>query len=103
MCRSRPNDTLSAMKTRRSRALATNDTPSGDGGNVWAVATGPANGTVTGTNGSFSYTPNAKSANGSGYSFTYTITDVMATFDSPPRRSTSRRGRWTVGENDALS
>ena len=39
--------------------LATNDTPSGDGGNVWALATGPANGTVTvGTDGSF-VTPNA--------------------------------------------
>ncbi|MCW5616416.1 MAG: cadherin-like domain-containing protein, partial [Rhodocyclaceae bacterium] len=48
---------------------------SGDGGNVWAVATGPANGTVTvGTDGSFVYTPNAN-YNGPD-SFTYTITDV---------------------------
>ena len=55
--------------------LATNDTPSGDGGNVWAVATGPSNGTVTvGTDGSFAHTPNAD-YNGPD-SFTYTITDA---------------------------
>ena len=56
-------------------SLATNDTPSGDGGNVWAVATGPSNGTVTvGADGSFVYTPNAN-YNGPD-SFTYTITDA---------------------------
>ena len=27
--------------------LASNDTPSGDGGNVWSKTTDPANGTVT--------------------------------------------------------
>ena len=49
------DDTLSAVEdTPLTGTLATNDTPSGDGGNVWAVATGPSNGTVTvGTDGSF--------------------------------------------------
>ena len=50
------DDTLSAVEdTPLTGTLATNDTPSGDGGgNVWALATGPANGTVTvGADGSF--------------------------------------------------
>ena len=70
------DDTLSAVEdTVLTGSLATNDTPSGDGGNVWAVATGPSNGTVTvGADGSFVYTPNAN-YNGPD-SFTYTITDA---------------------------
>ncbi|MBK7548116.1 MAG: tandem-95 repeat protein [Rhodoferax sp.] len=56
-------------------SLACNDTPSGDGGNVWSKTTDPANGTVTVTAaGVFTYTPNAN-FNGVD-SFTYTITDA---------------------------
>ncbi len=55
--------------------LSTNDTPSGDGGNVWSLATGAANGTVVvNPDGTFTYTPNAN-YNGAD-SFTYTITDA---------------------------
>ena len=73
MCRWRPTTPCPPWKTRLTGSLATNDTPSGDGGNVWAVATGPSNGTVTvGTDGSFVHTPNAD-YNGPD-SFTYTIT-----------------------------
>ena len=55
--------------------LASNDTPSGDGGNVWSKATDPANGTVmVNADGTFTYTPNAN-FNGAD-SFTYTITDA---------------------------
>ena len=55
--------------------LATNDTPSGDGGNVWSLTTGATNGTaVVNPNGTFTYTPNAN-YNGVD-SFSYTITDI---------------------------
>ena len=55
--------------------LTGNDTPSGDGGNVWSLATGPAHGTVVvNPDGTFTYTPNAN-YNGPD-SFTYTITDA---------------------------
>ncbi|KAB2968256.1 retention module-containing protein, partial [Zoogloea sp.] len=59
----------------KSGSVAGNDTPSADGGNVWALGSGPANGTVTlDANGNYTYTPNA------GYtgtdSFTYTVTDA---------------------------
>jgi VCBS repeat-containing protein len=55
--------------------LATNDTPSGDGGNVWSVVAGPAHGTLTiNANGTFTYVPVAN-YNGPD-SFTYKITDV---------------------------
>ncbi|MEM1293874.1 MAG: Ig-like domain-containing protein, partial [Verrucomicrobiota bacterium] len=58
-----------------SGTLAGNDTPSGDGGNVWALASGPSNGTATVNNdGTYTYTPNAN-YNGAD-SFTYTITDA---------------------------
>ena len=58
-----------------SGTLAGNDTPSGDGGNVWALATAAANGSaVVNSDGSFSYTPNAN-YNGAD-SFTYTLTDA---------------------------
>ena len=55
------NDTINATEdTLFSGNLAGNDTPSGDGGNVWALATGAANGTVTvNADGTFTYTPNA--------------------------------------------
>src|SRR6185369_8093365 len=56
-------------------SLATNDTPSGDGGNVWSLTTGAAHGTVTvNADGTFSYVPVAN-YNGPD-SFTYTITDA---------------------------
>ncbi len=55
--------------------LATNDTPSGDGGNVWALAAGATNGVVVvNAGGTFTYTPNAN-FNGAD-SFSYTITDA---------------------------
>ena len=55
--------------------LATNDIPSGDGGNVWAKASNPSHGTVVvNADGTFTYTP---SANYNGLdNFTYKITDV---------------------------
>ncbi|MCP5308579.1 MAG: retention module-containing protein [Zoogloeaceae bacterium] len=70
------DDTLAAVEdTPLTGSLAANDTPSGDGGNVWALASGPANGSVTvNADGTFSYTPNAN-YNGPD-SFTYTITDA---------------------------
>ena len=57
-----------------SGTLATNDTPSGDGGNVWSKTTDPAHGVVVvNADGTFTYTP---AANYSGPdSFTYTVTD----------------------------
>ena len=56
-------------------SLAANDTPSGDGGNVWSLATQAAHGTaVVNVDGTFSYTPNANFFGTD--SFTYQITDV---------------------------
>ncbi|MBK7548119.1 MAG: cadherin-like domain-containing protein [Rhodoferax sp.] len=55
--------------------LAGNDTPSGDGGNVWSLATAAANGTaVVNADGTYTYTPNANFTGSD--SFTYTITDT---------------------------
>ncbi len=55
--------------------LAGNDTPSGDGGNVWALAAEATNGVVVvNAGGTFTYTPNAN-FNGAD-SFSYTITDA---------------------------
>ena len=70
------NDTFTTNEdTSLTDTLATNDTPSGDGGNVWTLATGPAHGTVVvNIDGSFTYTPTAD-YNGAD-SFTYTITDA---------------------------
>src|SRR4029079_5891496 len=70
------NDSFSTSEdTPLSGTLAGNDTPSGDGGNVWTKTTNPSNGTaVVNADGTFTYTPNAN-FNGSD-SFTYTITDV---------------------------
>ena len=57
---------------------ASNDTPSGDGGNIWTLVGtngGAANGTVTmNANGTFTYTPNAN-YNGSDV-FTYKLCDA---------------------------
>ena len=56
-------------------SLADNDTPSNDGGNVWALQTPPENGTaVVDADGSFRYTPDAGFSGRD--SFTYTVTDV---------------------------
>ena len=92
------DDTLSAVEdTPLTGSLATNDTPSGDGGNVWAVATGPSNGTVTvGADGSFVYTPE-RQLQRSGRLHPTPSPTPMATSRPPPRRSTSRRSndaRW---------
>ena len=39
--------------------VSSNDTPSGDGGNTWSIATEPNNGTIVfNTNGTYTYTPN---------------------------------------------
>ena len=54
--------------------LSSNDTASGDGGNIWSLTTDASNGAVVlNTDGTFTYTPNAN-YNGAD-SFTYTITD----------------------------
>ena len=56
-------------------SVAGNDTPSGDGGNVWGKISNPSHGTASVTaDGSFSYTPNAD-FHGSD-SFSYTLTDA---------------------------
>ena len=70
------NDNVSTNEdTPKSGTLATNDTPSGDGGNVWSKVTNPAHGTVVvNADGTYTYTPVAN-YNGSD-SFTYKITDV---------------------------
>src|SRR5437667_7425904 len=55
--------------------VSTNDVPSGDGGNVWAVLANAAHGVVVmSTNGTFSYTP-AANYNGPD-TFTYQVCDV---------------------------
>ncbi|MGL4396124.1 MAG: DUF5801 repeats-in-toxin domain-containing protein [Hyphomicrobium sp.] len=55
-------------------SLKGNDTPSADGGNIWTLIGGPANGTVVvNPDGTFTYTPNPN-FNGTD-TFTYKITD----------------------------
>ncbi|MDP4270063.1 MAG: Ig-like domain-containing protein, partial [Bacteroidota bacterium] len=55
--------------------LSTNDTPSGDGGNVWAIKDEPQFGTVViNSDGTFTYTPKEKFVGD--VEFTYTITDA---------------------------
>jgi VCBS repeat-containing protein len=55
--------------------VAGNDTPSGDGGNVWSLVSGPAHGTATvNANGTFNYTPTAN-YNGPD-AFTYKVCDA---------------------------
>ncbi len=57
------------------QTLAPNDTPTGDGGNTWALATGPSHGSVVvNADGSFTYTPDADYHGPD--SFTYTLTDA---------------------------
>ncbi|MES2819819.1 MAG: retention module-containing protein, partial [Pseudomonadota bacterium] len=70
------DDVLSAVEDSvLSGSLAGNDSPSGDGGNVWALGSQAANGTaVVNADGTFSYTPNPN-FNGTD-SFTYSITDA---------------------------
>jgi VCBS repeat-containing protein len=70
------NDSYTTQEdTPVSSSLTGNDTPSNDGGNVWAKATDPSNGSVTvNANGTFTYTPNAN-FHGTD-SFTYTLCDV---------------------------
>ncbi|MDB5340240.1 MAG: thrombospondin, partial [Planctomycetaceae bacterium] len=71
------NDTLTVAEDSglTTGNLATNDTPSGDGGNVWTLTTIAANGVaVVNPNGTYSYTPNAN-FHGSD-SFSYTVTDI---------------------------
>ncbi|MBT9599367.1 MAG: tandem-95 repeat protein, partial [Vitreoscilla sp.] len=70
------NDTFAATEdTVLSGSLGSNDTLSGDGGNTFALGTGPAHGTVTvNADGTFTYTP-AANYNGPD-SFTYTLTDA---------------------------
>ncbi|MET1077860.1 MAG: Ig-like domain-containing protein, partial [Pseudomonas sp.] len=69
-------DTVQATEDRvLNGTLATNDTPSADGGNIWSLGTQASNGTVVvNVNGTFTYTPNAN-YNGAD-SFTYRLTDA---------------------------
>ncbi|MBK7548123.1 MAG: hypothetical protein IPI20_09965 [Rhodoferax sp.] len=58
MCPGRGRQPLGVTEdTPFTASLAANDTPSGDGGNVWSQATDPANGTVTVTAAVLSPTP----------------------------------------------
>ncbi|RQP24754.1 tandem-95 repeat protein [Albitalea terrae] len=72
------NDTVNAVEDQPfSGSIAGNDTPSGDGGNVFALVggSGPAHGTLTFNNdGTFVYTP-AANYHGAD-SFSYTLTDA---------------------------
>ncbi|MBT9595805.1 MAG: tandem-95 repeat protein, partial [Vitreoscilla sp.] len=70
------NDTFAATEdTALNGSLAGNDTLSGDGGNTFALGSGPAHGTVVvNADGTFTYTP-AANYNGPD-SFTYTLTDA---------------------------
>ena len=88
--------------------LATNDTPSADGGNVWSLATGPAHGAVTvHADGTFSYVPAAHYSGPD--SFTYTITDAdgststaTVTLNVVPVPA-ARPDTFTASENTPLS
>jgi VCBS repeat-containing protein len=70
------NDTyMTKEDTALSGNVSTNDTPSGDGGNVWSLESGPTHGTLAlNADGSFVYMPEAN-YNGVD-SFSYRITDV---------------------------
>src|SRR6185503_19789405 len=60
--------------TPASGNAASNDTPSGDGGNIWSLVSGPAHGTATmNSSGNYTYTP-AANYNGSDV-FTYKLCD----------------------------
>ena len=85
-------DTISATEDGGAvtGSLAGNDTPSGDGGNVWALgSTLPTKGSVVITaTGGYTYTP-AANQNGSD-TFTYTITDADGDVSTAPSPSTSQ-------------
>jgi VCBS repeat-containing protein len=67
--------TTTGYETPVSGSLTGNDTPSGDGGNVWTQATPPSNGrVVVNPDGTYRYTPNPGFSGTD--SFTYTITDA---------------------------
>ncbi len=70
------NDNVSTSEdTPYTGTVATNDSPSGDGGNVWSKVSDPLHGALSfSTDGSFTYTP-AANYNGTD-SFDYTITDA---------------------------
>ncbi len=70
------NDVVSTTEdTPVSGTVTGNDTPSGDGGNVWSVVTTTTHGTlVFNTNGTYTYTPNAN-FNGTDV-FTYKVCDA---------------------------
>ncbi|MDR3705676.1 MAG: gliding motility-associated C-terminal domain-containing protein [Paludibacteraceae bacterium] len=61
--------------TKTEGSVATNDTTSADGGNVWKLLTNPLHGTVTmDTQGNYTYTPENDYSGTD--SFTYTLTDA---------------------------
>ncbi|NIQ18619.1 MAG: tandem-95 repeat protein, partial [Gammaproteobacteria bacterium] len=77
------NDTLTVAEDSGTTAgdLGANDTDLGDGGIVWALATGATNGVaVVNADGTYTYTPNAD-YNGPD-SFTYTVTDADGDVDT---------------------
>ncbi|MBK7548120.1 MAG: cadherin-like domain-containing protein [Rhodoferax sp.] len=93
----------------RPAAPGGNDTPSGDGGNVWSLATAAANGTaVVNADGTYTYTPNANFTGSDSFA---SITDAdgdasTATVSSRavrPRRPTAwGPGRAPACGNDRL-
>jgi VCBS repeat-containing protein len=70
------NDVISVNEDASVTSTVTgNDTPSGDGGNIWKVTVNPTRGTVTmNPDGSYTYTPNAN-FNGTDV-FTYQVCDA---------------------------
>ncbi len=92
-------------------SLSSNDTKSADGGNTWAVETGPAHGSVSiNADGTFTYTP-ADNYNGSD-SFTYAITDadgdtsiaaVNLTIDSVNDVPVAVDDSFTLNEDTAIT
>ena len=70
------DDHISGMEeTSVAGNLSTNDTPSGDGGNIWVIKDEPQFGTVViNSDGTFTYTPKEKFVGD--VEFTYTITDA---------------------------
>lgn len=91
--------------------VGTGDTPSGDGGNVWALDQGPTNGLLQfAADGAFTYTP-AANFNGTD-SFTYTLCDadndcdgatVTLTVDSVDDLPVANDDAFTVGPVQTLA